>query len=481
MRRFNLKRALLLISALLVCLASEAYVEIGSKPIRKVTTEVYTPENNSELKRGTITVDIPQNSITLDNCILEAGITIYCDDQLGEVINVYVKGNCQIGSFKFESSALLTTRTCLISGTADASLKATIITVSSSGDKKLVIKDLKLVLPYVSESGNSIRAYTDNGSDAINHYLFIENSEIVAYGKICGFGGLVLRDCYIEEPIECFQEKGTIKKVYEVILVGYYNREIRPYQPTETAPIHIVKDKDYLYEVNNVRVKARNARDVLGNGKVNYSSLTNTLYLDNLNLTASNSNNSGIATYTAANGPLTIMCKGDNTISGFSDGIFSDYGNVIIKGADNSSTLTIDGCQTGIYFDGNDLTVSDNVKLTIQNCQGSALSLAGGSLTVNSTLILKGNGNANTAMGIGSLSLGTGISIEDGVTYKGDTFVDSDESVTKGNVIIGDDTVTGITSVNTTPSTVSAYDLTGRQVPTAYKGIVIKNGKKFVQ
>ncbi len=106
------------------------------------------------------------------------------------------------------------------------------------------------------------------------------------------------------------------------------------------------REEDYIY-VNAVKVTHENASDVLSDGTVSYDEETNTLTLNNANLTVSKSLGSGESSHIiVTDGSLNINLVGKSTIT------------------TDRTTRT-----TGIYTDG-DLSVSGSGELEILMCSG---------------------------------------------------------------------------------------------------------------
>ena len=100
-------------------------------------------------------------------------------------------------------------------------------------------------------------------------------------------------------------------------------------------PIKSKAITNYGLWIGGVEITSENMSDVLGDGTCNFDPESNTITLNNANITGSHEN-SNMYLVSSETSPLTILLKGTNSLSGAAYGIYSSNKN-----------LTIDGTQGG--------------------------------------------------------------------------------------------------------------------------------------
>lgn len=157
--------------------------------------------------------------------------------------------------------------------------------------------------------------------------------------------------------------------------------------------------KNYAVAIKGAWVTADNSADILNDGTVSYDEISNTLTLNNADIT---DNYDIVATWQ----DLTIQCIGNNTLyanGSSNNGIYADGGKVTITGP---GSLLVKSSGHSAIDTQNDLTIQGGCTVTAQSEYFFALSIAGGMLTVdNATLIAKGNNKYATINGCNNLVL----------------------------------------------------------------------------
>lgn len=190
--------------------------------------------------------------------------------------------------------------------------------------------------------------------------------------------------------------------------------------------------KNYGLYVKGEQVTFDNCGDILGDGTVSYDEISNTLTLNNANITYDGTE--VIAIYQ----DLTIICIGNNTLTtNTSSCILNDVGSVTITG---SGTLSlVSNADPAIVEAQGGLTITGGCTVTAQSATFSAISLFDEPLTIdNATLIAKGNGKDATILACANLVLNnaaiTSAHTYDAATHK---FLDAAGNEAKDDIIIG--------------------------------------------
>lgn len=96
----------------------------------------------------------------------------------------------------------------------------------------------------------------------------------------------------------------------------------------------------YSLKVNSKYITARNASDILGDGKMQFNSSGNTLYLDNVNYTT----NSGTTMFWDSTDKFRIQVKGNCTLKNTGTAnVIGSKGPLTIEGYNSSAVLNIEG------------------------------------------------------------------------------------------------------------------------------------------
>ena len=248
----------------------------------------------------------------------------------------------------------------------------------------------------------------------------------------------------------------------------------------------------YDLAVSGVGVYNINKHDILGDGKVRYNPMTQTLTLDNAYI---NTTEIGVE---ANMGTMKVELLGSNTI------IANDntYGMNIRKTADTDNVTFYGG--GSLYIRANlialqttaNLVLTDGVSITAEGIdEENSFGFRGqrsGSVLFP-TLTMKGNETMLRAKGgWGSFAYFEGISLNDGIQIiepVGAFYAEKFGVVNNDHIVAGEwvtfarqDYIDGIESLTPTLSDdEGTYNLAGQRVGKDYKGIVIEGGKKTLR
>lgn len=240
----------------------------------------------------------------------------------------------------------------------------------------------------------------------------------------------------------------------------------------------------YGIVVKSIDVTSGNYADVLGDGTVAYDPSVNTLYLGGADIDAGSSEGIHVDTSTG----ITIMLIGENSIKSDNCPLYIDAPKVTIKGYDETAQLDIQSNTSypGIFFSAVNTVNFNDVNANIVTNGGIGLSCSGAS--TNATLtncnidIKTGN---NAVKGFHSMVFSNCyIETPKNAIYnplKGSIVDKDDMSVVYGDVTIKAGIEEGIESITVDADDAKRHNVQGVQVGNGFKGIVIKNGRKYVQ
>lgn len=241
---------------------------------------------------------------------------------------------------------------------------------------------------------------------------------------------------------------------------------------------------NYDIKVKGINVTSGNYADVLGDGTVAYDPSVNTLYLGGADIDAGSSEGIHVDTSTG----ITIMLIGENSIKSDNCPLYIDAPKVTIKGYDETAKLDIQSNTSypGIFFSAVNTVNLNDVNANIVTNGGIGLSCSGAS--TNATLtncnidIKTGN---NAVKGFHSMVFSNCyIETPKNAIYnplKGSIVDKDDMSVVYGDVTIKAGIEEGIESITVDADDAKRHNVQGVQVGNGFKGIVIKNGRKYVQ
>ena len=237
-----------------------------------------------------------------------------------------------------------------------------------------------------------------------------------------------------------------------------------------------------------------NKHDVLGDGKVNYVSETNTLTLNNATLGATEVG--GIAAKTAG---LKVNLVGHSYINASDNHVgmaLRTPGDASIVTFQGGGTLSITSEGMGIVT-WHDIVLKDDVNLIVE-CTGNNCGLQGRRASAptfpsihmyGTQTMLQAKGRQGSIMNFHALDLNNGIEINTDAIYDGRTFVEDVGIVNAGGYLIPywvtlarPDYIDGINDLKDSKDLKdSTYNLAGQKVGKDYKGIVIEGGKKYLR
>lgn len=240
---------------------------------------------------------------------------------------------------------------------------------------------------------------------------------------------------------------------------------------------------DYGIKVKGIDVTSGNSSDVLGDGTVSYDPSINTLTLDGATIDAGSED--GIHVDTSLG--ISIVLKGNNSITSDVCPLYIDAPKANVKG---SATAKLDiqsnTSYPGIFFSAVNTVNFNDVNASIVTNGGIGLSCSGAS--TNATLtncnidIKTGN---NAVKGFHSMVFSNCyIETPKNAIYnplKGSIVDKDDMSVVYGDVTIKAGIEEGIESITVDADDAKRHNVQGVQVGNGFKGIVIKNGRKYVQ
>lgn len=240
---------------------------------------------------------------------------------------------------------------------------------------------------------------------------------------------------------------------------------------------------DYGIKVKGIDVTSGNSSDVLGDGTVSYDPSINTLTLDGATIDAGSED--GIHVDTSLG--ISIVLKGNNSITSDVCPLYIDAPKANVKG---SATAQLDiqsnTSYPGIFFSAVNTVNFNDVNANIVTNGGIGLSCSGAS--TNATLtncnidIKTGN---NAVKGFHSMVFSNCyIETPKNAIYhplKGSIVDKDDMSVVYGDVTIKAGIEEGIESITVDADDAKRHNVQGVQVGNGFKGIVIKNGRKYVQ
>lgn len=357
-RLFNLFVLLLLFA--LNAKATDYAVEV-------MGTTVTSDNANDVLGNGEVKFDASSSTLTLTNA------TLYSNTQTAVIkasirLNIVLVGYNQITATRNGAYGIY-------NDNASDGMFQQILNISSSDGKGILIISGKstgirttrggvtIKDCYVEANGNEYGIYCENPSSAAA--VNINNSTVIAegtnYGSIKGFVGITFsNNSEITYPIGA--KVGTIDGHKAVV---DKNGNLACSQVA-------IRNNPYKLWIAGVEVTDDNAEDILYDGKVSYVKSTNTLTLNNANISYA-SDDSPAAIY--ASTKINIKLIGNNTITNSANGGCGIYNDCVpttnsvssiidITSANGNATLTVNGGSSGIrtYRSG----------ISIKNCSVTA-------------------------------------------------------------------------------------------------------------
>lgn len=467
-------------------------------------------------------------NLTLTDCCYERPTTATFDSELGYVKNgtASVKGNLEIrkgygiivGGTRVTKDNASNIKTGISYDAASNTLKFNNGKVSTDTYGILAYKDLNL---YVSGTANTITsnknhailaygdlnitgpgksmssmALTANGQNCAGIYMNksgnkfnVKNTTLSAratsassYGIVGNKSAATIQDAEVTGY-------GTSASIYSFSSLSMIGVDIitpagAVFTPgvgvtlngaTVAAKDVIIGVKEYDLSVGGTKITAANCADVFGDGTVKYDPSSNTLTLNNaiiategygidaetsdrlyINLIGTSSVNSrrSYALYHNNTNGITIQSSsnGKLRLNGSSVGSFQEFGNITIKNCE----VDVNGMH-GIEG-GNYCTLNlENVKLS-SKCNYGAFKNIDNILLNNCYVLEPEDAVFNSTMG-GFVS---------GGTLCNTIYIKAGTSAIEGVTLDAHDNA-------------PAYNLNGVQVDKSYKGIVIKNGHKYIQ
>lgn len=426
---------------------------VGEKNVNK--------DNASNIMSG-VSYDASSNTLKLNNASISGGmgITAYRD------LNISVSGTANTISNSGQQGIMVVNGNLNITGsgmstssltvTATGKDYAAISVLAPNQNKKFSVKNTTLTARAPSgDQSNGIIL-----SSAID--ATIQNAEVTAYGNNASFSGmksLTLTDVEIVAPKNAVFTSGK-----GITLNGSLVAK-------EDVKIGA---KQYGIAVGGRQITANNYADVFGDGKVKYDPNTNTLTLNNATI---GTDGYGISAQTSSR--LYINLIGINNVYSYkSYALYHDNTNGITIQSSSDGTLNLSGSYVGSYQVAGDITVM-SCNLKVNGMQAKA----GNSYN---TLTFD-NANVTSDCSSGAFKDIDRINISNCYVSDpvGAVFDSSMGGYVSGGtlckrVVISAGT-SAIEGVTLDDSNAPAYDLRGVQVDKNYKGIVIKNGRKYIQ
>ena len=350
-----------------------------------------------------------------------------------------------------------------------------------------------MTISGTSSTSTILNIKTDkNTTGAIYWYgsaAAIKNCKINAsVGYIYGNSSLTLSDAdvYCGGALYGFTSVDMTGLGFAYPINGYYNTSSKyaaDHEGNRATDVHINAEEDYKIVVMGQKVTNHNCTDVLNSGTISYDSESSTLTLNNavfstavasgivfntttdvyLKLIGENSINANNSSYYGIDlenrGTVTIYSQSGGSLSlGGGTGIYDNMGAIVIK----DCTLTADGALAARNMSGNYSMTVNNANVTFTSPDGAIR---------NYTKCTVQNGSVTEpAAGISAFNSTLGSFYENGSICTKVVFADlvaTDINAPKADTTLCEDGKT--------------YDLRGIEVDGSYKGIVIKNGRKYVQ
>ena len=399
------------------------------------------------------------------------------------------------------------------------------VTITGSGHLRLrseescammLFDDVTLKDAYVQAVGKdySIRGNNYDGG------LIIDHSTLVAY-SLTDENETFMSVSNFELIDSHFSDVELAGTIYDANLFYFDTEEHTIYYGTpnvDAVPWHkevfVEPDKFDLYNlcVGDIQVNIRNKDDILGDGTVSFDPSTNTLTLENADITNTGNEGYGICNY-LGNGPLTfdidvkdltVNLLGKNKINTDDVCLYINRADLTLKGT--GELLLNSSQEDAINVRVCGLTLLDT-HVYAKGCD-SAIKGTGSTLTVNHSLLDAWStyGTQSTIYDFNELQLiesyfddivgydtflGENFYYDDGslvMWYDGDYYLDEGyggmsyySDVYTWEVLISP---TKLPTAITSPEVRSdspAYNLSGQRISEDYRGIVIKDGKKFLR
>ncbi|MCQ2243031.1 MAG: hypothetical protein MJZ32_02105 [Bacteroidaceae bacterium] len=419
-----------------------------------------TKDNASNVMSG-VSYDASSNTLKLNNAKVSTthyGIVAYKDLNLNvsgtansisssELHGILAYGDLNIyGSDKSTSSMSLTTSGYNYAG----------IYMNKNG-KKFNVKNTTL-----TARASSTKGYGIVGSKTV---ASIQNADVTAYGN-----------------------SASIYDIKSLSMIGV--EIITPANAVFTPGVGITVDgnavagkdvkigvKEYDIYVGGTKLTSANYADLTGDGKIKYDPSTNTLTLTNASIATEGY---GISAQTKQR--LYINLVGTSyVVSQRSYALYHNNTNGITIQSSSNGTLNLSGSYVGSYQEGGNLTVK-NCTVKVNGMQGKEGN--------NYNTITIENANVTSECSFGGafkwidniLLTKCYVSEPVGAVFdSGQGGYLSAGTICNKVVIKAGTAPTAIDGVTLDNDNAPAYDLRGVQVDKNYKGIVIKNGKKYMQ
>lgn len=292
----------------------------------------------------------------------------------------------------------------------------------------------------------------------------IQDAEVTAYGtsaSIFAFNSLSMVGVDILAPANAVFTPGTGVTLNGAIVA---------------AKDVIIGTKEYNLSVGGKKITSANYTDVFGDGKVKYEPTTNTLTLNNTTIACEGY---GIDAETSER--LYINLVGTNYVySQRSYALYHNNTNGITIQSTSNGTLNLSGSYIGSFQEAGNLIIKDcTVKSNgIQGKEGNNYC----TLNIENANVTSECSFGGAFRWIDNIALFNSYVSEptDAVFNTGQGGYLSGYTICSKVVIKAGKAPTAINDVTLDNGNAPAYDLRGVQVDKNYKGIVIKNGRKFV-
>ncbi len=419
-----------------------------------------TKENASNIMSG-VSYDAASNTLKLNNAKIIAengsGIHAYKD------LNIYVSGTANsITSNKQNGILALGNLNITGPGKSMSSLK---INTSTQGYAGIYVNNANKKLSFtnttVSARSTGINSYGIVGSKTA---ATIQNAEVTAYGtsaSIYNLSSLSMTGVEIISPANAVFTPGV-----GVTLNG----------SVVAAKDVTIGVKDYKIAVGGTNITTANYTDLYGDGKVKYDPSNNTLTLNNAYI---GTEGYGISAQTSER--LYINLIGTNYVNSLrSYALYHDNKNGITIQSSSNGTLNLSGSTFATFQEAGNITVK-NCNLKVNGMQGRE---GNNYCTLNID-----NANVTSDCYYGAFQWIDNIYLSN--CYVSEP-VDAKFNSSKGGYLSGSKLCTKVVIKAGTASAIDdatidntfnspAFDLRGVQVDDSHKGVIIKNGRKFIR
>lgn len=451
--------------------SANGYVKNGSTPIRGeleisngygfvVGGTRVTKDNASNIKPG-VTYDASTNTMKFNNGKVTGdyfGIVAYKD------LNLYVSGTAN-SIYSTSNHGILAYGNVNITGPDKDMSSLTINTNGTQGCAGI----------YLNSSGSkfnvknttlSVHAANSNSYGIIGSKTAatIQDAEVAAYGTSAStysLSSLSLIGVEILSPVNAVFTPGTGVTLNGSIVAA---KEVK------------IGAKEYDLSVGGKKITSANSADVFGDGKVKYDPATNTLTLNNAIIACE-----GYGIEAKTKQRLYINLIGTSIVQSLrSYALYHDNTNGITIQSSSNGTLNLSGSYIGSFQEAGNLT--------IKNCMVKANGIQGKEGNNYCTLNIE-NANVTSECSFGGafkwidniLLTNCYVSEPVGAVFNSAQggYLSAGTLCNKVVIKSGTNAIEGVTIDDDTDA--PAYDFRGVQVDKSYNGIVIKNGRKYIQ